>query len=80
MTFSGKLNAENISHVNFSDVRAFKNDGLGTNVPVNLFLRPIELVEDRISPEPFDIIISSSPNVLTVNFFCLLPHRTRYWS
>ena len=42
---------------------ALKNDGAGTAVSVKFRLKPSEIAEDSVSPEPFIPIVSSSPDI-----------------
>lgn len=63
LSFSGMFSAEDLPSFTFSEVRALKNDGLGTIIPIALSLQMTEIALDQIPPEPFRPLLSTSPDV-----------------
>ncbi|MDO8589715.1 MAG: hypothetical protein Q7R69_00345 [bacterium] len=57
------FDASNIAGFSFNNIKAYKNDGSGESVSVRLSLRQTEIAEDTVPPEPFEPIISTSPDI-----------------
>ncbi len=51
------------SEISFGKIIALRNDGEGTEVPTSLKAMSVEVSEDFIAPESFDLYISSSPDI-----------------
>ncbi len=51
--------------VNFSGVHSYLDDGSGTEAAVRLSIVPAAIAEDTAPPEPFEVVISSSPDLFS---------------
>lgn len=68
-TVSGDFNAEDLEQIRFESANALKNDGSGTNVPVELTLFLTETKDDKEPPEDFMPTVSSDLNLFDGRYF-----------
>ncbi len=72
LSFSGELSKEDLPNFTFSEARALRNDESNGSVPINLTMEPAtDLVADTIYPEPFDPMISVSPDIFGNRHFII---------
>jgi hypothetical protein len=62
-SFTGDFTPEDIAHFSYTNVVALRNDGSGTPVTVSLSTRALKLSKDDAPPEPFQPVLSSSPDI-----------------
>lgn len=68
-SFSGEFSNKELASILPDKIVALRNDGLGTTVPVKVRIARSEIKEDMSPPEPFEIIVSSSPDVFSNRYF-----------
>ncbi|OHA91887.1 MAG: hypothetical protein A3J09_00035 [Candidatus Zambryskibacteria bacterium RIFCSPLOWO2_02_FULL_51_21] len=68
-SFSGEFSATDSASIAFRNITALRADGSGTAAPVRLRAVPGEVAEDATPPEPFDILISKTPETFAGKYF-----------
>lgn len=63
------LDIENLNNFTAAKIRGYRNDGTGTEIFIPIRLVQAELEEDTVPPEPFEILISASPDIFDGRHF-----------